>query len=180
MMAKIDWKKIVGTVAPTIATALGGPLAGVAVRTIATQILGKPEATEQEVESAILGADPQTLIQLKQLDLEFKKTMTDAGIQLEKLAVEDRASARAREINTHDSWTPRVLAAFVMSGFLWCVYAVFSGFVKELKDPMIATLVGTLIGYTSAKADQVVSYYFGSSASSKAKDETISTIAKME
>ena len=26
-----DWKSVVGTVAPTIATALGGPLAGVAV-----------------------------------------------------------------------------------------------------------------------------------------------------
>jgi hypothetical protein len=37
----------------------------------------------------------------------------------------------------------------------------------------MAGLVGTMIGYASAKADQVVSYYFGSSAGSKAKDETI-------
>ena len=30
-----DWKSVVGTVAPTIATALGGPLAGVAVSSLA-------------------------------------------------------------------------------------------------------------------------------------------------
>ena len=179
-MGKFDWKKLVGTVAPTLATALGGPLAGVAVKTIATQLLGNDKATEQEVAEAMAGADPQTLIRLREIDAEFKKTMTDAGIQLEKIAADDRASARNREAATHDSWTPRILATVVIGGFLWCVYAVLSGYIKELKDPMIATLVGTMIGYTSAKADQVVSYYFGSSASSKAKDETISTIAKME
>ncbi len=179
-MPKFDWKKVVGTVAPTLATALGGPLAGVAVKTLATQLLGDEKATEQQVEEAIAAANPQTLIRLREIDAEFKKTMSDAGIQLEKIAAEDRASARAREVSAQDSWTPRVLATVIIGGFLWCVYAVLSGYIKELKDPMIATLVGTMIGYTSAKADQVVSYYFGSSASSKAKDETISTIAKME
>lgn len=179
-MAKIDWKKIVGTVAPALATALGGPLAGVAVKTIATQILGKPDATEQEVEAAILGADPQTLIRLKELDQEFKTTMINAGIKLEEIAAADRNSARQREVQAGDHWTPRVLASVVVGGFLACVYAVLSGYVNGLDDPAVVGIVGTLIGYTSAKADQVVSYYFGSSASSKAKDDTISTIAKME
>lgn len=179
-MAKIDWKKIVGSVAPTLATALGGPLAGVAVKTIAGQLLGKDTATEEEVEKAVLSSDPQSLLRLREIDLEFQKFISDAGIKLEEIAASDRNSARKREVETHDSWTPRVLATVIIGGFLWCVYAVLSGYVKELKDPMIATLVGTMIGYTSAKADQIISYYFGSSASSKAKDETISTIAKME
>lgn len=177
-MAKIDWKKIVGAVAPTLATALGGPLAGVAVKTIATQVLGKAEASEDEVEAAMLDADPQTLIRLREIDTEFKKKMADAGIKLEELAVNDRGSARDREVKTGDHWTPRILASVVIGGFLGCVYAVLSGYVQGLKDPMVAGLVGTLIGYTSAKADQVVSYYFGSSASSKAKDETLAHIAK--
>jgi hypothetical protein len=179
-VAKLDWRKIVGAVAPTLATALGGPLAGVAVKTIADKILGKPDATEQEVEAAILGADPQTLIRLKELDQEFKTAMVNAGIKLEEIAAADRNSARQREVSTADHWTPRILASVVIGGFLGCVYAVMSGYVAGLKDPLVIGLVGTMIGYTSAKADQVVSYYFGSSASSKAKDETISTIAKME
>lgn len=127
-----------------------------------------------------MGASPQDLIRIKEIDVEFKKSMAQAGIDLEKIASEDRNSARLREIQAHDSWTPRVLAAVVVGGFLLCVWYVIAGHVTALKDPLSATLIGTLIGYTSAKADQVISYYFGSSASSKAKDQTISDIAKME
>jgi hypothetical protein len=179
-MAKVDWKRIVGTVAPALATALGGPLAGVAVKTIGDKILGKPEATEEEVEAAILAANPETLIKLKQIDAEFRRAMVDAGIKLEEIASTDRASARLREVSTHDSWTPRILATVVIGGFLWCVYAVLGGQIADIKDPLAIGLIGTMIGYTSAKADQVVSYYFVSSASSKDKDRTISDIAKME
>ena len=32
-------------------------------------------------------------------------------------------------------------------------------------------VIGTLIGYVSAKAEQVIAYYFGSSAGSKAKTD---------
>lgn len=179
-MAKFDWKKVVGAVAPTLATALGGPLAGIAVKTIATQLLGNSEGTEEDVAAAMAGADPQTLLKLKEIDAEFKKTMIDAGVKLEEIAAGDRDSARNREVNAHDSWTPRILAAVVVTGFFLCVYAILGGHVADLKDPLIAGLIGTMVGYTSAKADQVISYYFGSSASSKAKDDTISTIAKME
>lgn len=179
-MGKFDWKSVVGSVAPALATALGGPLAGMAVKTLATQFLGKDDATEKDVAQAIAAATPQDLIRLKEIDAEFSKAMLTAGVDLERIAAEDRNSARNREIQTHDSWTPRVLAAIVVGGFMWCLYFVLGGHVKDLKDPLIAGLVGTLIGYTSAKADAVISYYFGSSASSKAKDDTISTIAKME
>lgn len=179
-MSKVDWKQIIGAVAPSLATALGGPLAGVAVKAIATQMLGKPDASEEEVETAVLTADPKSLIELRRIDGEFKKAMSDAGIQLERIAADDRASARQREVSTHDIWTPRVLAAVVLVGFLYCIYAVLNGKVVGLADPLVAGMVGTLIGYASAKADQVVSYYFGSSASSKAKDKTLSDIAKME
>lgn len=178
-MAKFDWKSIVGTVAPTLATALGGPLAGVAVKTIATKLLNKPGASEDEVAEAVAASDPQSLVRLREIDLEFKKSMTDAGIKLEEIAAGDRASARQREIATGDFWTMRLLAAAVIGGFLTCVYMVLSGYVTGLKDPLVAGMVGTLIGYASAKADQVVSYYFGSSASSHRKDQALTDIAKM-
>jgi hypothetical protein len=37
----MDWKKIVGAVAPTLATALGGPLAGMAAAAVSDALLGK-------------------------------------------------------------------------------------------------------------------------------------------
>lgn len=173
------WKEIVGSVAPALATALGGPLAGAAVKTIATQVLGKTDATEKDVEQAIVAGDSQTLLKLREVDGEFKKAMLDAGVNLEKIAAEDRANARKREADTHDSATPRILAAVVVGGFFYCVVTVVSGNLPSLKDPVIAGLVGTVLGYASAKADQVVSYYFGSSSSSRSKDKAISDIAKM-
>ena len=47
---------IVKTVAPTIATAMGGPLAGMAVRTLSETLLGKPDGTEAELAAAAAAA----------------------------------------------------------------------------------------------------------------------------
>lgn len=179
-MGKPDWKDIISSVAPALAAALGGPLAGVAVKVIAGKVLGKEDATEEEVQQAVLMASPDTLLKLKQAEYDFRRVLLESEVKLEQVAAEDRGSARVREINSHDSWTPRVLATVIIGGFLWCVYAVLGGHIQDIKDPLVTGLIGTMIGYTSAKADQVVSYYFGSSASSKAKDQTISDIAKME
>lgn len=134
----MDWKKIVGAVAPTLATALQA---------------GGPDA----------------LLRLKQADQAFAVRMQELGIDLERVHANDRADARGREVKTGDKATPRVLAGLIVGGFLLMVWFVLAGHVGGLKDPVAAGLIGTLIGYVSAKADQVVSYYFGSSAGSAEK-----------
>lgn len=175
-MSKVDWKRIVGTVAPTLATALGGPLAGVAVRTISQQLLGKDNATDEEVESAVLNGDPQTLVRLKEIDAEFKKFTVDAGIKLEEIAARDRDSARKREVDAHDSWTPRVLAAaFVLGWFVFQYYILRHIVPAEMREIVMRTL-----GTMDMGLGLILGYYFGSSASGKSKDETIATIAKMD
>lgn len=175
-MAKFDWKKIVGTVAPTLATALGGPLAGVAVKTIATQLLGKEAASEEEVEAAVLGASPQDLLKLKEIELEFKKAMIDAGVKFEEIASADRASARDREIKTGDTWTPRILAAIIISGYFLIQFFVLKHVIPQEMREIVMRSLGTL----DMALGMMLGYYFGSSASSKGKDDTIAHIAKME
>lgn len=175
-MSKFDWKKLVGTVAPTLATALGGPLAGIAVKTIATQVLGKPEASEAEVEAALAGADPQTLLKLKEIDAEFKQAMLNAGVKFEEIAAADRASARNREIVTGDHWTPRLIAIGVL---LLCIGLEGYVMVKGLPTGVSEVLVGRILGTLDSAALMVLAYYFGSSAGGRAKDETIAHIAKM-
>ena len=101
--------------------------------------------------------------------------MENLGVELAKIASEDRDSARQREAAVKD-WTPRVLAFVIISGFLYTVYAVLSGVVEGLRDPTMATIVGAVIGYISAKADQVVSYYFGSSAGSARKTDQMDAL----
>lgn len=173
MAMKVDWKKIVGTVAPTIATALGGPLAGVAVKTIATQLIGNPEATEAEVEAAIASADPQTLLRLKEIDLEFQKAMSNAGIELERIAADDRNSARQREIAVKDH-TPALLAYAITVGFFGTLAYLLVYGKPEMGGDALLVMLGSL---GTAWAG-VIAYYFGSSAGSKDKTQALSLIAR--
>ena len=166
-----DWKKLVRTVAPGLATALGGPLAGAAVQSISQAVLGKPDGTEEEVAAAVVSGGTDALLKIKEADNAFTIKMKELGVDIERVHQQDRDSARNREVRTGDVWTPRILAGVIVGGFLTMVYMVLSGYVEGLKDPIVAGMVGTLIGYVSAKADQVTSYYFGSSAGSAAKTE---------
>lgn len=168
---------LVRTVAPTIASAVGGPLAGMAVRTISEVLLGKPDGTEGELAEAAAKATPEQLLALKQAEQDFAVKMRELDIDLERLSNADRDSARNREIKTKD-WMPRVLALVVVGGFMLTVFMVLAGYVEGMKDPLMATTVGTLIGFVSAKCEQVVAYYFGSSAGSKAKDEAMSHMVR--
>lgn len=172
-----DWKSLVKSIAPTIGTALGGPLGGVAGLAL-YKALGIEDAKDDAaLSAAIQGANPDQLLKIQQADHEFALQMQKLGFEniqaLEQIAAGDRANARDREVKTGDSWTPRILSAVVVAGFLWCLYYVLSGRVQGLKDPGVATLIGSLIGYASAKADTVVGYYFGSSAGSDRKTEML-------
>jgi hypothetical protein len=167
-----DWKKIIGAGAPTIATALGGPLAGMATKAIAGAILGDENASEKDLAAAITGASPDQLAALKKVDADFQSRMKELDVDLERIAMQDRDSARRREAAVKD-WMPKVLATIVVAGFLGTVFMVLGGYVHGLRDPMMATTVGTLIGYVSSKADQIVGYYFGSSASSARKTDLL-------
>lgn len=170
---KLDWKAIVGTVAPTIATALGGPLAGVATKTLASKLLGRPEATEEEVEAAVVGADPQTLLRLKEVETEFKKHMTDAGIKLEEIEAGDRANARAREIALKDH-TPAYLAYAITVGFFGTLgYMLVEGKPATGGDALLV-----MLGSLGTAWAGVIAYYFGSSAGSRKKDEALSHVIR--
>jgi hypothetical protein len=165
----IDWKDTLAAVAPRLATALGGPLAGVAVKAI-EGVLGLGNSTPEQLAQAVSGASPDQLLALKKADQDFAAKMEELGVQ-------DRDSARNREIQTKDH-SNAVLGTVIIVGFLAAVGAVLTGEVMGLKDPNTAALIGTLIGYVSAKADQVVAYYFGSSRGSASKDETIKLLSR--
>ena len=95
-------KMLLGTVAPTIASALGGPLAGMAVRGI-TEVLGlSPDTPEEKVYEELSKASPETLLKLKELETNFKIQMKKLEIDVATLSNNDRDSARNREISIKD------------------------------------------------------------------------------
>lgn len=170
----ISLKKILGAVAPALATAIGGPLAGTAVKEIAKKILGKENATEAEVESALAGASPEQLLKLKELDIQFAKDMATAGIELDRLEVDDRKSARERQVATKDK-IPSILALFIVAMFCTIIALLFSQTIPESNRDLFHVLVGTLDGMLLS----VMNYEFGSSRSSREKDQVLGKIAQM-
>ena len=168
----MDLLKIVGAVAPTLATAIGGPLGGMAMQVVSS-VLGLPtDSSEKDVEKALKQATPEQLLALKQADNDFAVRMKELDIDLERIAASDRDSARRREAQVRD-WMPRVLAFVVVAGFMATVFLVLLGYVDGMKDPLMATTTGTIIGVVSAKCEQVVAYYFGSSSSSQQKTQML-------
>jgi len=164
----MDFMKVIGAVAPTLATAVGGPIGGMAIKFI-TDALGIPnDASKDVMAKAISNATPDQLLALKQAENDFAVRMKELDIDLERIASSDRDSARKREAQVRD-WMPRILAFIIVAGFMATVFMVLMGFVEGMKDPLMATTVGTLIGFVSAKCEQVVAYYFGSSSSSQQK-----------
>lgn len=134
-------------------------------------ILSNPEAEEKATEALMQYQLQVQALALEQAKLELQQQQVDA---------DDRASAREREMAVKDS-TPRTLAYIVLGGFIVSVVALLYGALTGavgLKDATIAGLVGTVVGYISAKAEQVVSYYFGSSSGSAKKSASIDEIVK--
>ena len=99
--------------------------------------------------------------------LELVRLQQSGELQELTLSVQDRESARQREVGVKD-YTNRILAFVVTGSFLAMVACTLLGYAH-----VDGALAGTLVGYLSAKAEQVLAYYFGSSAGSAAKTELL-------
>jgi len=157
----MDWKSIVGTVAPTLATALGGPLAGLAVQTVGSLLGLGDKADEQAVMEAVKGATPDDLLKLKGADADFKLKMAQLGIDIERIAADDRNSARQREIQAKDS-IPGIMALGVTVGF----FGLLAWMMAYSPPDGSKDVLNIMLGALGAAWTSIVSYYFGSSAGS--------------
>lgn len=166
-----DWKKTVATVAPTIATALGGPLAGVAIK-IAGEALGLPDGDEDALQAAVASGDPNVLVRLKEAEIDFDTRMRELDVDIERLHQKDRDSARG--LATNRGIAPQGLLSIVfVCGFVAILFAIFtdSAVIQgSLMEPAMY-----LLGILSAGLTQVMNFWFGSSAGSKQKELKLRT-----
>lgn len=152
-------------IVPTIATALGGPLAGVAAGFIADK-LGVSDKTISNVSDAITKAtqSPETLLELKRIDAELQKYFAGLEIDIFKLEVADRADARNREIQLKD-WVPSVLGISIVAGFFFTLaWLAFNGLPPGNENAFMF-----LLGSLATMTQSVMSYYFGSTKGSADK-----------
>ena len=110
----MNWKDTLGAIAPTLATALGGPMAGAATKFIADKLLGNENAEQSDIEAAIINASPEDLTRLKELDNDFKLGMKKLDVDIFELEVSSSDSAR---INHKDSYTPAILV-YMLTGLI--------------------------------------------------------------
>lgn len=164
-----DWKDVIKAIAPTIATVLGGPLAGAAVSALSTAVLGKEGGSQEELAAAISGASPDVLARIKEADAKLKTDLANAGVKLEEIAATDRASARQREATLKDP-TTKILAIAYTVAYFGCLWAVWRfGITTDSKDVLI-----TLLGVLTAAQATIMNYYFGSSKGSADKTALMS------
>jgi hypothetical protein len=167
-----DWKALLGTVAPVLATAVGGPLGGIAAKAI-SEALGLSEQTEEAISTALAGAKPEDLLKLKEADQKFRRDMKALDVDLAKLEQADRQSARELTI-TGKARTPALLSWIVVVGtFVMYGWLVRFGNPLELDDVILGRILGTL----DTAFGIVLAYWLGTSFSSKQKDETIKSMA---
>lgn len=165
-----DWKNIIRTVAPGLGALLGGPLAGTAVGVLTETLLGDKDAGEAKLQEFInKGLTPEQLVVIKKADQDFIIRTKELDFKWEELEVLDRSSARDREkvIGRWATIGVHTIGVVILGGFFATVFFVLTEPVTPDDNKLM--LVGALVGYVSAKADQVVAYFFGSSVGSKQK-----------
>lgn len=159
-------KKLVGTIAPFIASLLGSPFAAAGIKLLSNALLGKDNASEEEINKAIAVATPEQLIELKRIDADYKIKMQELGIDEEKIAALDRDSARQREIQVKDN-VPALLSVLVTLGFFGVLLTmIFYPIQSDAKD-----VLDVMLGALGTAWISCISYYFGSSYGSKLKTQ---------
>lgn len=170
-MNKQKIKGILSAVAPTLAAAIGGPLAGVAAQAITGGLSDTSVPDLNRVEQLLTGASGGDMVKLKRIEAEFAAQMEEAGVEIARIEADDRASARHRQAQMKDK-TPAILGGFIILGFFGVLAYIFRFGLPAAGTEVLLIMVGSL----GVMVTQVANYYFGSSVGSKSKDVTIAAL----
>ena len=159
-------------IAPTIATCLGGPLAGLAVSAVSKALGVSQEDAKEMMDSGKMSADQ--IAQVKVAEIELQKQAQSLGLNFEQLAVEDRKSAREMQTTTQ-SFIPPLLSILVTVGFFGILAYLMVTPADTANTPLMIMLGSLGTAWTG-----IIAFYFGSSAGSQKKDAMLynSTPAK--
>jgi hypothetical protein len=149
----------ISQVLPTIGTLLGGPMGGLALEAVG-KCLNIDSATTDKVQKALNAGNltAEQMAALQAADLQLKTRMAELGIDAEKLAQADRASAREMQIKTGSS-IPAALGLTITLGFFGILVALMEGSLKMWDNAGLQMMIGSL----GTSWGMVVAYYFGSS-----------------
>jgi hypothetical protein len=158
----MEWLK---QIAPTIATCLGGPLAGLAVTAVSKALGIATDQVQDVIDSGKLNAEQ--IASIKQAEIELQKSAQELGLNFEQLAVQDRSSAREMQTATQ-SVIPPILSLLVTVGF----FGILSYLMIRPADTANTPLM-IMLGSLGTAWTGIIAFYFGSSAGSQKKDQLL-------
>lgn len=123
---------ILKTVAPVLASALGGPLAGAAVSFLASNLGVDPAVVEQTV----AGMGPADLVKMKELDNQFQLEMAKIGISIDMAQI---------GVNTAEASSASTFVAGARPFILWTCGVAF-GYATIL-EPVMRFVAQVVAGY---------------------------------
>ncbi len=178
----MDWKQIVGTGAPILATMFGTPALGAAVSVLAKSVLGSSSgdvakdetALSQvfaggmtpELQTKVLEAESVMKVKLAELKVEEKKVDRDIEVAYLGDVGDARKNHHGDRSLTFMGAGVLIAWALLMGMTLGGLYYILIGGAKITDVGMVATVftvMGSVVGYVSNAGQQVLSYFFGSS-----------------
>jgi len=148
------FKNIIGAVAPTLGTAIGGPMGGMAANMIA-DVLGVPN-DQKSIETAIQNATPEQMLELKKAEQAFEVQMKELDVDVFELEVADKQNARSM---FSKDWTARIIGIATIAGFLGYIFLV----TLQPPEQNSEALINLVLGYLGGLASAIISFYFGAS-----------------
>lgn len=156
-------------IAPTAVAAMSGPYAPLAAG-VMRKVLGVESTDEASLEAAVMAAaaDPASVTKLKEIEAQILAQEQQLEIRFSELEVEDRASARARQIATKDTMPAQVFYLTSLGFFGALGFMFFRGMPANGGEALLIMLgsLGTAWGAS-------VAYFVGSSAGSKQKTDML-------
>jgi hypothetical protein len=134
-----------------------------AVEAVSKAIGVDPSEVQNTINSGKMTAEQIASIQTAEIAL--KARAQEMGLDFEKLAVADRSSARQMQISTN-SFIPPILSIMIVVAWSAVQYFLLTHIIDPSMRELIARVLGTLDGALML----VLSFYFGSSSGSQAKD----------
>ena len=171
----MDWTATVKSLAPTVATALGGPLAGAAVEALGS-IFGVSEPTQDKIAAVIENSQmsPDHVAEIKKLELQYQNDEKERGFRYAELEFKDRDSAR-QMMAVSGAKTPAVLTWIIVSLVLGLEGAVlFYGTPEGVSEIVLGRVLGTL----DTALMMALAFWFGTTHGSGRKTDQMATQEK--
>jgi hypothetical protein len=162
------FKKILGSVAPLVGTAIGGPFGGLAT-TVLREAFGSDD--EADIERQIASSSPDALIKFKTAEQAMEVKMRELDIDEADLYLKDVQSARVMATKT--SIIPQLVLTFLALGAFGTVLYVLvlqSQIIPAENKDLVIFLVGQLSTFTGMG----FSFFLGSSKGSSDKNRSLS------